>query len=95
MLTRDRRTVMPVRIDLMDIGVLRDVRPLSVVVDILPHERSDALAYFFHTGVEGETVHTRRVTVIGIRLAYHLSGTWEHLEKSCRPDDPKRCYSKV
>ena len=68
---------MPVRIDLMDIGVLRDVRPLSVVVDIVPHERSDALAYFFHTRVEGETVRTRRVTVIGIRLAYHLSGTWE------------------
>ena len=52
MLTRDRRTVTPVRIDLMDIGVLRDVCPLSVVVDILPHERSDALAYFFHTRVE-------------------------------------------
>ena len=52
---------MPVRIDLMNPGVLHDVRSLSVVVDIVPHERSDALARFFHTSAVGETVRTRRV----------------------------------
>ena len=50
----------PVRLDLMKVGALRDVRSLSVVVDILPHERSDALARFFHSA-EGETVRTHRV----------------------------------
>ena len=52
-----------------NVGVLRDVRSLSAVVDLSPHEHPEALARFLHIA-EAEAVRIHQVTIGHQALEY-------------------------